>query len=110
MSEDLFADDFGPEYTLILKAENDQDALDALEANFDIPVRTRSVRAIPLKPMRVLTVEVDLDEEGLAESAASSRSAIEGRLNGWMLRAGAEHPEGVGLPVGSLLWWRRGGR
>ena len=98
-----------PVYTLIVKAGSDQEALDALDANARIAVGRLSVRPVPGQPERVLTVEFDFgDGSEWGHDLDAFRRPIEQRLNEWHVKEIAECREGVGYPMGSLLWWRRG--
>ena len=98
-----------PFYTLIVKAGSDREALDALDANARIAIRRFSVTPMPGHSQRVLTVEFDFgDGSEWGHDPDAFRGPIEQRLNEWYLKDIADCPEGVGYPMGSLLWWRRG--
>ena len=98
-----------PVYTLIVKAESDREALEALDANARIAVSRFSVRPVPGHPERVLLVEFDFgDGSEWGHDLDAFRRPIEQRLNEWHVKDMAECREGIGYSLGSLLWWRRG--
>jgi hypothetical protein len=107
MSEDMFMDG-DPIYTLIVKAETDRQALQALDGAH-IAVSRFDVRPVPGRPHRLLTVAFAFgDGSEWGHDVETFRVPVEQRLNEWLLRDKDECREGVGFPMGSLLWWRRG--
>jgi len=109
MTDDPFANEGMPPgaeslltYTLIVKAASDADAMDAFGANAPATTRRLNVRAVPSQPERVLEVEFAADDD-----VPLSRRPVELGLNEWLLRDIDHCRDGVGFPMGSLLWWRR---
>ena len=97
-------------YTLIVKADSDRAALEALDSNAGMPVRHVDPRPVPGFREQVLTVAFGLDgESDWRDDVDARRRPIETRLNEWLLRDKDDCREGIGFPTGSLLWWRRGG-
>jgi len=106
VSDDIFDGD--PIYTLVVKAETDRQALQALDSA-RIAVSRFDVRAVPCRPERVLTVAFAFgDGSEWGHDVDVFRVPVEERLNEWLLRDRHEWQEGEGFPIGSLLWWRRG--
>src|SRR5438105_1440986 len=98
-------------YTLIVKAESDQQALAAFDANAGIATSRWNVATVPGRPHRVLTMEFDIrDGSEWGSDVEAFRMPVEQRLNEWLIRDKTEWQESVGFPMGSLLAWRRGGR
>ena len=107
MSDDATAPD-ELTYTLIVKAESDREALEAFDSNASIATRRLSVRAVPGHPERVLTFEPDFgDGSKWGHDFDLFRSPVEQRLNEWFVRDVHDCREGLGYPMGSLLWWGR---
>lgn len=109
MSNDAFADDasLDPVYTLIVKAESDREALEAFDANARIGTSRFSLRPVSGRPERVLTVEFAFgDGSEWGHDVDAFRVPIERRLNEWLVQDKDECRQGVGFPMGSLLWWR----
>jgi hypothetical protein len=82
--------------------------LTAFDANAGTAPSRLSMRAVPGHAERVLTVEFDLGAGSEWElDVEAFRSPVERRLNEWFLRDIHDCREGVGYPMGSLLWWGR---
>jgi hypothetical protein len=112
MRDDGFADDgsLDPVYTLVVKAETDRDALIALDSAH-IAVSRFDVRQVPGRPERVLTVAFTFgDGSEWGHEVDEFRRPVEQRINEWFVRDKDDCREGIGFPMGSLLWWRRGGK
>lgn len=92
-----------PIYSLIVKAETDRQALEALDANAHIAVSRFVVEPVPGGRHRLLTVEFAFgDGSEFGHDLDAFRRPIEHRLNKWLLRDRRE-PDAIG----SLLWWER---
>ena len=89
-------------YALVVRAENEQEALDALATNVDLdPSVPVSVRPTSARCERLLVVELG--------EADISRRPIERQLIAWMVRDEEDFQADSGFPTGSLLFWRRAG-
>jgi hypothetical protein len=108
--EDPMTDD-SLTYTLIVKAESDQQALAAFDANAHIATSTWDVATVPGRPHRVLTMEFDFgDGSEWGSDVEAFRMPVEQRLNEWLIRDKTEWRADAGFPPGSLLAWQRGSR
>jgi hypothetical protein len=97
-------------YTMFVKADGARAALEALDSSAGMPVRHVDLRPVPGFREQVLTVAFGLDDESeWRDDVDARRRPVEMRLNKWLLRDKDDCREGIGLPDGSLLWWRRGG-
>ena len=97
-------------FTLIVKADSDEEALDALKTSTRFSARSVSVRAVPRSRERVLTVDFDLGESHQwIDEIGQFRTPVINELNLWISRDMHALVDGVGYPNGSLLHWRHGG-